>query len=128
MTNQTITIKQAFGQAAKSRVFITLWVVIGLQMILALILLFSVAKIGQPGVPYRYDGFSDTSIYRDNGSYLLNFGFFVLVIPFLNVLVSLKLYAVKGRNIGLAALWITVAVLTIAVVFLLALLNIGNVL
>jgi hypothetical protein len=126
--NKAITLKEAFRQAVSSRVFVSLWVIIALQIVLTLILLFSMGKIGQPGVPYRHDGFSDTSIYRDNGSYLLNFAFFTFFVPILNVVVSLKMYAVKGRNVGLAVLWLTIVVLSVAIVFLTALLNIGNVL
>lgn len=123
-----MSIKQAFLHAASSRVFLTLWVIILLQIIATLVLVFSFGKIGQPGVPYRFDGFSATGIFRDNGSYLLNFALFAVVVPILNIFISLKMYAVKGRSIGIAMLWLTIVLMMIAIVFLVALLNIGNVL
>jgi hypothetical protein len=97
-------------------------------MILLILLTLSLGKIGQPGVPYRYDGFSATGIFRDNGSYLLNFTLFALAIPILNSLVSLKMYAVRGRSVGLGVLWLTVVIMLVATVFVVALLNLGNVL
>ncbi|MDR1196730.1 MAG: hypothetical protein LBL08_00415 [Candidatus Nomurabacteria bacterium] len=126
--DKTMSIKQAFLHAASSRVFLTLWVIILLQIIATLVLVFSFGKIGQPGVPYRFDGFSATGIFRDNGSYLLNFALFAVVVPILNIFISLKMYAVKGRSIGIAMLWLTIVLMMIAIVFLVALLNIGNVL
>jgi hypothetical protein len=126
--DKTMSVKQAFLHAVRSRVFLTLWIIIILQIVASLILVFSFGKIGQPGVPYRFDGFSATGIFRDNGSYLLNFGLFAVVAPILNVFISLKMYAVKGRSIGIAVLWLTIVLMMITIVFLAALLNIGNVL
>ena len=121
-------LKTAFQQALGSRVFLALWAFIILQSIALIILVLSFGKIGQPGVPYRYDGFSSTGIFRDNGSYLLNLVLFAVAVPVLNSLISLKLYAVRGRNVGLGILWLTVIIMLIATVFVVALLNLGNVL
>jgi hypothetical protein len=121
-------LKVALEQAVRSRVFLALWVLILLQMVVLIVLTLSLGKIGQPGVPYRYDGFSATGIFRDNGSYLLNFVFFAVAIPILNSLVSLKMYAVRGRSVSLGILWLTVVIMLVATVFVVALLNLGNVL
>jgi hypothetical protein len=122
------SLKVAFQEALRSRVFLVLWVIILLQTVALVILTLSLGKIGQPGVPYRYDGFSATGIFRDNGSYLLNFALFAVVVPILNSLISLKMYVVRGRNVGLGILWMTVIVMLVATVFVVALLNLGNVL
>jgi hypothetical protein len=126
--NGKINLKSAFQQAIRSRVFLVLWGVILIQAVVLIVLTLSLGRIGQPGVPYRYDGFSATGIFRDNGSYLLNFIFFAVAIPIVNSLVSLKMYAVRGRSVGLGILWLTVVVMLIATIFVAALLNIGNVL
>jgi hypothetical protein len=54
--------------------------------------------------------------------------FFAVAIPVLNSLVSLKMYAVRGRSVGLGILWLTVVIMLVAAVFVVALLNLGNVL
>jgi len=126
--DKKMTISTAAKHAVKSRVFMALWVVLVLEAIALVVLTFALAKIGQPGVPYRYDGFSTAGIFRDNGSYLLNFALFAAVIPVVNSLVSLKLYAVKGRSIGLAVLWVSVVIMAVAIVFAAALFGLGNVL
>jgi hypothetical protein len=126
--NGKVSLKSAFMQAIRSRVFLALWIVIIVQMAVLILLTLSLGKIGQPGVPYRYDGFSVTGIFRDNGSYLLNFIFFAVAIPILNSFVSLKMYAVRGRSVGLGILWLTVIIMLAAAIFVAALLNLGNVL
>lgn len=126
--SEKISLKTAFGQAVKSRVFLALWIFIILQAIVLILLTIGFGKIGQPGVPYRFDGFSVTGIFRDNGSYMLNFILFAVAVPILNSILSLKMYVVRGRNVGLAILWLTVVVMLIATVFVAALLNLGNVL
>lgn len=126
--NGKMSLKTAFSQAVRSRVFLALWIFIILQAVILILLTLGFGKIGQPGVPYRFDGFSITGIFRDNGTYMLNFLLFAIVIPVLNIILSLKMYTVRGRNVGLAILWLTVVVMLIATVFVTALLNLGNVL
>ncbi|MDR3125717.1 MAG: hypothetical protein LBU20_01420 [Candidatus Nomurabacteria bacterium] len=126
--NGRISLKTAFVQAIRSRVFLALWIFIVVQTVVLIFLTLSLGKIGQPGVPYRYDGFSATGIFRDNGLYLLNFAFFAVAIPILNSLASLKMYAVRGRSVSLGILWLTVIIMLAATIFVAALLNLGNVL
>jgi hypothetical protein len=126
--NGKVSLKSAFTQAIRSRVFLVLWIIIIVQAVFLVLLTLSLGKIGQPGVPYRYDGFSATGIFRDNGSYLLNFIFFAVAVPILNSFVSLKMYAVRGRSVGLGILWLTVVIMLAATIFVVALLNLGNVL
>ena len=126
--NKSLTIKLAAKQAVKSRVFLILWAVLVIEMIIIIALTLAYAKIGQPGVPYRYDGFSTEGIFRDNGGYLLNFLAFGIAVPVINSLVSLKVYMIKGRNMSLAVLWLTIVVMVVAIVFMLALFGLGNML
>lgn len=126
--SEKLSIKSAFKQAVRSRVFLALWIVIILQAVLLIVLTLSLGKVGQPGVPYRYDGFSETGIFRDNGSYLLNFVLFAIVVPILNSVVSLKMYLVRGRSVALGILWLTIVIMLVATIFTVALLNLGNVL
>lgn len=123
-----LTIKTAIKQASKSRVFVALWIVLLIEAIILIVFTFMFAKIGQPGVPYRYDGFSNEGIFRDNGSYLLNFLLFAIVVPVLNSVISLKMYAIKGRNLGLATLWISIVIMIVAIIVAAALFGLGNML
>jgi hypothetical protein len=121
-------LRVAFTHAVRSRVFLVLWGLILIQAIVLIALTLSLGKIGQPGVPFRYDGFSATGIFRDNGSYLLNFVLFAVFVPILNSLISLKMYTVRGRTVALGILWLTATIMLVAIIFVAALLILGNVL
>ena len=123
-----ITLRDAFKEAVKSRVFMTLTIIVLVQLVVFLILLFTMGKIGSVQVPVRYDGFSYTELFRDNGSYLLNFAFFGVVVFIANILVALKMYSKKGRLATLAILWLTIAIFLIATILLISLLGVGSVL
>ena len=122
------SLKTTFNEAIHSRVFLALFVIIIIQAIAFAILVFSMGKIGVPQVPIRFDGFSFTELFRENGSYLINFAVFGVVVAVMNILVSLKLYHTKGRAMALGVLWLTVAIFVILTVILLALLGLGSVL
>ena len=123
-----ITLSGAFKEAVKSRVFLVLTVILVVQLVAFLIIVLSIGKVGSVQVPIRYDGYSYTNIFRDNGSYLLNFAFYGIVLFCANILVSMKLYIKKGRSMALGVLWLTVAVFFISTVILLVLLSTGSVL
>ncbi|GHU08244.1 hypothetical protein FACS189431_4160 [Alphaproteobacteria bacterium] len=130
--SKVITLKEAYKEALHSRVFIALWLVIVLQVVIFLVMLFTIGRIEAPNAPIRCDGFQathcvDGGIVVANGSYLVNFAILAIIVPIINVFTSLKLYAYKGRQIGLAVLWLTIVIFIIATVFVAALLGIGNI-
>jgi hypothetical protein len=130
--NKVITLKEAFKEALHSRVFMSLWAVIVLQVIIFLVMLFTVGRIGESNTPVRCDGFRalhcvDGGIVVDNGSYLISFAVLAIIILVMNVFISLRLYAFKGRQIALTILWLTIVVFIVATVFVTALLGIGNI-
>ena len=122
------SIKKTFTEAIRSRVFLTLFVIIIIEAIAFIVLVLSMGKIGVPQVPVRYDGFSFTEIFRQNGSYMINFAVFGAIVAVTNILISLKVYYTKGRAIALGVLWLTVVVFVILMIILLALLETGSVL
>ena len=122
------SLKTTFGEAIHSRVFLVLFIVIILQAIAFAALVLSLGKIGVPQVPIRFDGFSFTELFRENGSYLINFAVFGAVVAITNILVSLKLYHAKGRMVAIGVLWLTIVIFIILTIILLALLRIGSVL
>ena len=125
--SKTLSLKESFKAAVHSRVFISLWIVIVLQALLLVGLVMSMGRIGAPGTPVRFDGFSTTGIFLDNGSYLLNLVAFAIIVPVINTFISLKVYSFRGRQMALTVLWITIVLMIVATIFAMALLNIGNV-
>lgn len=124
--SKTLTLRESFNRAARSRVFVVLWVIIALLAIVVSALTIIMGHIGQPGTPVRYDGFSSTGISLDNGLYLVVFAIWAILIAVLNIFISLKVYGLRGRQMALMVLWFTVALLLIATVFIIALLGAGS--
>jgi flagellar basal body-associated protein FliL len=124
--NKILSLKESFKEAAHSRVFIALWAVIVLQVCAMIGLVFVMGRIGQPGTPVRYDGFSATNISLDNGLYLTVFAIWAVIFAILNIVISLKTYGFRGRQVALIILWLTVSILLIATVFAVALLSAGS--
>jgi len=122
------SLKDTFNEAIRSRVFLALFIIIAIEAIAFVILVLSMGKIGVPQVPVRFDGFSYTELFRENGSYLINFAVFGVVVAVANIMVSLKLLHTKGRTMALGILWLTIAIFIILTIILLALLRIGSVL
>lgn len=127
MKKNSFNFKDTFKEISTSRVFVTLWIVLALQALIMLVITIVKGHIGSPGIPVRYDGLSNTGIFLANGSYLLNLGAFAVLVPVLNIIISLKIYAVRGRQLALLVLWATVVIMLIATVFTLALLGLGNI-
>ena len=127
MSKEKFNLKSTIKEVASSRVFIVLWIILAIQALIMLISVIAMGHIGSPGIPTRYDGLSNTGIFLANGSYLLNLGAFAVLIPVLNIIISLKIYAVRGRQLALLLLWMTVVIMLIATVFTLALLGLGNI-
>ena len=124
--NKILSLKESFKEAAHSRVFIVLWAIIVLQVCVMAALVFINGRIGQPGTPVRYDGFSDTNISLDNGLYLLFFVVWAVIFAFFAIAISLKIYGLRGRQIALIILWMTIGILLIATVLIMALLGAGS--
>jgi len=126
MVDKELSIKESFKAAAHSRVFVVLWVIILLQAISIAITVLVVGRIGEPGTPVRFDGFSSTGIFLDNGLYLIIFAFWAFIVAILNIAISLKIFGYKGRQTALAVLWLTIVLFVIAIFFIAALLSTGN--
>ena len=126
MARKKSLIGKSFKAAAGSRVFVVLWIMILLQVLSIVTLVFVMGRIGEPGTPVRFDGFSSTGIFLNNGTYLINFAVWSVIVAVLNIFISLKVYSYRGRQIALTILWFTIVLLAVATVFVVALLNTGN--
>lgn len=122
-----MSIKPLLLEAIKSRIFVALWVVILLQTIALVILVAVNVHPSQLQVPVRFDTFSTTQYFRDQWFYLFNFIGFGVVMLSVNGLISLKILEVKGRHLALSFLWLTAAMLLIAIVLIAAVLRVAGI-
>lgn len=63
----------------------------------------------------HYSAFGSTNFYRDTWFYLLGFAVFGVVLFVTHALVTLRLLAAKGSEIALFFVWVSIAILFIAI-------------
>jgi len=121
-----MNVKKPFLNAIKSRTFVALWGLILLQTIV-LVTLAAVNTRSGLTIQTHCDiggNVPDCTHAEAPWWYTLNFAAFAVVAFVLNTLISLKLLEIKGRQLALAWLWLTVAVLLISSVLIGAILRI----
>lgn len=119
-----MSVKDNFKLAFSDRGY--LFAIGGLLIISTVIVLMGAFQIrpSELQVPIRYSSFGITNFYRDRWYYLLGFIFFAVMVAIMHVLISLKLYESKGRQLAIAFIWLSVITLVIASVFIYAILRV----
>ena len=103
-------IKKAVADAIKSRFFVILSIVCLLEMLVMIIIALTHARAGLT-IKTHCEIIGKAAINCTSSDapwyYIFNFAVFPAVVFVANLLVSLKLLAVKGRQLALCWLWLT---------------------
>lgn len=74
----------------------------------------------------HYTAFGVTHIYRDQWWYLLSFAAFGLLVAFLHIALSIKVYEAKGRSLAIMVAWLGIAILAMSWVTSFSIINIWS--
>lgn len=103
-------IKEAVADAIKSRFFVVLSIVCLLEMLVMIVVALTHARAGLT-IKTHCEIIGKAAINCTSSDapwyYIFNFAVFPAVVFVANLLVSLKLLAVKGRQLALCWLWLT---------------------
>ena len=103
-------IKEAVADAIKSRFFVVLSIVCLLEMLVMIVIALTHARAGLT-IKTHCEIIGKAAIDCTSSDapwyYIFNFAVFPAVVFVANLLVSLKLLAVKGRQLALCWLWLT---------------------
>ena len=103
-------IKEAAADAIKSRFFVVLSIVCLLEMLVMIVIALTHARAGLT-IKTHCEIIGKAAINCTSSDapwyYIFNFAVFPAVVFVANLLVSLKLLAVKGRQLALCWLWLT---------------------
>lgn len=106
-------IKEAVADAIKSRFFVVLSIVCLLEMLVMIVIALTHARAGLT-IKTHCEIIGKAAINCTSSDapwyYIFNFAVFPAVVFVANILVSLKLLAVKGRQLALCWLWLTALV------------------
>lgn len=121
-----MNIKENFKLILADRGYLTAVVVLLLVTIGIVIMGAINIRPSELQIPVRYTSFGITNFYRDRWYYLLTFLLFAIVIAAMHILVSVRLFAAKGRGLAVSFIWLSVIVLIIASVFIFAVLRVAS--
>jgi len=62
----------------------------------------------------HYSAFGVTHLYRDQWYYLLNFGVFGLFVAIMHVILTVKLYIIKGESLAIGFAWLGIIIMLLA--------------
>ena len=103
-------IKEAVADAIKSRLFVVLSIVCLLEILVMIVIALTHARAGLT-IKTHCEIIGKAAINCTSSDapwyYIFNFAVFPAVVFVANLLVSLKLLAVKGRQLALCWLWLT---------------------
>ncbi len=74
----------------------------------------------------HYSAFGSTHLYRDQWFYLLNFGVFGLFTVVLHVVLTVKLFIIKGNSLAVAFAWLGIIIMLLAWATAFAVLNVWS--
>lgn len=121
-----INLKEALMATLRDRSFLIIWFILIVLALLVVVMGLVNIRPTDLQVPTRYTAYGITNFYRDKWYYAIAFILFVLSIGALNVLASLRLYAVKGREMALAYLWLSVIIMVISAATVFAILKLTS--
>ena len=72
----------------------------------------------------HYSAYGVTHLYRDQWWYLLSFGIFGLVVAFLHIAISLKIFVTKGHPLAITYVWVGIGIILFAWVISASIINV----
>jgi hypothetical protein len=108
------TISHTFKELITNRY---LTVLSGITVILAIAFVIYIGIVVRPSelqLVTHYTAYGITHLYRDQWFYLLSFGGFAVIIAFLNVAMSLKVFLTKGHPLAIMFAWFGIGIMVFA--------------
>jgi len=122
--------RQQFVQAVKSitedRYVAVLFGVFLVLCIASVVFLSTQIRSSELQVVVHYTSFGATNFYRDKWYYLLTFIAFVVIIAISHSLVSYRILQKRGRELAIAFLWFSMALVLVALALFYQILKIAS--
>jgi len=74
----------------------------------------------------HYTAFGVTHLYRDQWFYLLTFIGFAMLVAFLHITISIKLYVTKGSPLAIMFAWLGIGIIIFAWVIAISIINVWS--
>lgn len=74
----------------------------------------------------HYTAFGVTHLYRDQWFYLLNFIGFAVIVAFVNVAITIRIYLLKGHPLAVLFAWFSIGLLVFTWIVALSIINVWS--
>jgi len=120
------TIKQSYKELITNR-YLTVLTIVTLVLSLGFIV-YILLNVHQSELQLvtHYTAYGVTHLYRDQWYYLYAFGGFALLVAFLHVTISIKMYLTKGHPLAIMFAWMGIGVIIFAWVTAFSIINVWS--
>jgi len=120
------TIQIAFEKIIHDRTMVALTVITALVTVfLAAVTIFRLEP-SEVQIVTHYTGFGLTNFYRDQWYYLISLVVFILIVGIVNIVVALKIHALKKRPLAIMYLSATLALLVLSSILIWSILRVAT--
>jgi len=120
------TIKTSFKELITNRYLTILTIVTIILAALFVVYILFTVRPSELQLVTHYTAYGITHLYRDQWFYLLTFGGFAVLVAFLHVAISLKLYITKGHPLAIMFAWMGIGILLFAWVTAFSIINVWS--
>ncbi|MDB5163336.1 MAG: hypothetical protein JWO54_604 [Candidatus Saccharibacteria bacterium] len=120
------TITHSFKELITNRYLTVLSVVTIILAIAFVIYIGIVVRPSELQLVTHYTAYGVTHLYRDQWFYLLSFGGFAVIVAFLNVAISLKVFLTKGHPLAIMFAWFGVGIMVFAWITSFSIINVWS--
>ncbi|MFZ1301530.1 MAG: hypothetical protein WAQ27_03055 [Candidatus Microsaccharimonas sp.] len=108
------TITHSFKELITNR-YLTVLSIVTIVLAVAFVIYIGIAvRPSELQLVTHYTAYGVTHLYRDQWFYLLGFGAFSVVVAFLSIGISLKVYLTKGHPLAIMFAWFGVGIIVFA--------------
>ncbi|MES2631146.1 MAG: hypothetical protein V4611_04260 [Patescibacteria group bacterium] len=108
------TITHSFKELITNRYLTVLSLVTVVLAIAFVIYISVVVRPSELQLVTHYTAYGVTHLYRDQWFYLLGFGAFAIIVAFLNIGISLKVFLTKGHPLAIMFAWFGIGIIVFA--------------
>ena len=120
------TIKTSFKELITNRYLTVLSIVTAVLAVLFVVYILLTVRPSELQLVTHYTAYGVTHLYRDQWFYLLAFAGFAVLVAFLHIALSVKIYITKGHPLAIMFAWMGIGVILFAWIVAISIINVWS--
>ncbi len=117
---------QSIKELLTNRYLTTLSIILVLLSVAFIVYILLTVRPSDLQLVTHYTAFGVTHLYRDQWFYLLSFVGFAVLVAFLHVAVSIKIYITKGHPLAIMFAWFGIGIIVFAWITAISIINVWS--